>query len=571
MDGSFFNTQPKRLFYMMVLGVVLLAIFLPRAIKLDQFVTPDEHLWLTRSANFYFALGQRDFASTYQKEHPGVTIMWVGTLGFLARFPGYRGSGVGQLAAREFNYYIDNVAHVPPLDLLVTARSILVLGHTLVLFLALLYAIQLIGFWPAVVGFLFIAFDPFHLALTRVLHLDGFFSNLVLLSVLAFISYLIKRRWYDLLIAGLAAGAGWLTKSPALFVIPIVASLSLIFIFHELLKSKGALPFIRKSWQAVWPVLLWFFIGAALFVAVWPAMWKDPGESLEAIFTKAETYAQVGQRSPVFFNGEVIESGKVGIEYFNFYPLTYLWRSTPVELLGLLLAFLAAISRWKPLKQKRVRMTLWGLLLIVSLYMIGMTLGVKKFDRYLLPIYAPLDIIAGIGWVAFADWLHMRLIDRVPSRLALLLPTMILAGIVLVQAAGSLNTFPYYFSYYNPLMGGSRKASQVLEIGWGEGLDEAARYLNTKESAADLHVISWNSPGCFSYFFKGDSRHLGSERKPGQSYRESFFASDYAAIYIHQWQRQVLPDWLHEFLSTRSPEHTVWINGIEYVQIYRIR
>ena len=569
MSVSFSSSQPKRLFYMLILGVVLLAILLPRVIKLDQFVTPDEHHWLSRSANFYFALGQRDFASTYQKEHPGVTIMWSGTLGFLLRFPEYRGTGLGQLTAPEFNYYIDYVAPVPPLDLLVAARTIVVLGHTLVLSLALFYAIQLIGFWPAVVGFLFIAFDPFHLALTRVLHLDGLFSNLVLLSVLAFIRYLTRRRWYDLLIAGLAAGAGWLTKSPALFLIPIVASLSLIYIFRELLDSKGVLPFIKKGWQAVWPVLLWFLIGALLFVAIWPAMWKIPDDSLIAIFTKTENYVEEGHYSPVFFNGEIIESGQMGIEYFYYYPLTYLWRSTPVELLGLLLAGFGLVTRWKPFNQKNVRITLWGLLLIVGVYTIGMTLGAKKFDRYLLPIYAPLDIIAGIGWVAFADWMYGRLKDRVSSWLALLLPILLLVSAILVQAAGSLNTFPYYFSYYNPLMGGSRKAPQVMQIGWGEGLDEAARYLNSKESAADLHVISWYSLGSFSYFFKGDSRYLGSQTKPSQSYQEKISNSEYAVIYIHQWQRQI-PGWMLEFLSNRTPEHTVWIDGIEYVQIYRI-
>ena len=296
---------------MIVLGVVLLAICLPRAIRLNQFVTPDEQLWLTRSANFYFALGQRDFASTYQKEHPGVTIMWAGTLSFLARFPGYRGSGVGQLASRQFNYYMDKVAPISPLDLLVAARAIVVLGHTLVLFLAFLYAIQLIRFWPAVVGFLLIAFDPFHLALTRVFHLDGLFSNLVLLSVLAFISYLLRRRWFDLLIAGLAAGASWLTKSPALFLGPIIVLLSLIFIFRELLGSKGALPLIRKGWQAVRPVLLWFIIGTALFVAVWPAMWEIPDEILSAIFTKAVTYAEEGHNSPIFLTERSSRTGRL--------------------------------------------------------------------------------------------------------------------------------------------------------------------------------------------------------------------------------------------------------------------
>jgi hypothetical protein len=552
-------------------GVVLLGILLPRAIKLDQFVTPDEFLWLNRSANFYFALGQRDFESTYQKEHPGVTIMWAGTLGFLLRFPGYRGSGLGQLEAHEFKYYFDYLSPVPPLDLLVAARAVIVLVHTLVLFLAFLYAIRLIGFWPAVVGFLLIAFDPFHLALTRVLHLDGMFSNLVLLSVLAFTSYLNRRRWYDLLISGLAAGVGWLTKSPALFLGPIVASLSLIFIFRELLKTRGVLPFIGKGWQAVQPVLLWFLIGAVLFVAIWPAMWKEPVQSVSAIFTMTEAYAEEGHKSPVFFNGEVIENGQMGIEYFHFYPLTYLWRSTPTVLLGLLLAVLAGITGWEPFNKKSVQVTLWGLLLIVGVYAIGMSLGAKKFDRYLLPIYAPLDIIAGIGWVAFANWLHVRLKNRVTSRLACLIPTLILVGAILTQALASLNTYPYYFSYYNPLMGGSQKAPQVMQIGWGEGLDEAGRYLNTKKSAADLHVISWYSPGSFSYFFKGHSRHMGyNEKKQVQTYRDSFFNSDYAVIYIHQWQRQMIPDWMLEYLSTRTPEHTVWINGIEYVQIYRI-
>ena len=361
-----------------------------------------------------------------------------------------------------------------------------------------------------------------------------------------------------------------MTKSPALFLGPIVALLSLIFIFRELIKTKGVLPFFRKGWQAVQPVLLWFLIGVVLFVAIWPAMWKIPDESVSAIFTKAETYAEEGHRSPIFFNGEVIESGQMGIEYFHFYPLTYLWRSTPIVLLGLLLALLAGIKRWEPFNQKSVQVTLWGLLLIVCVYTFGMSLGAKKFDRYLLPIYPPLDIIAGIGWVAFANWLLVRLKNKFTSRLVVLLPALTLAGAITIQATGLLNTFPYYFSYYNPLMGGSQKAQQVMQIGWGEGLDEAGRYMNTKASAAGLHVLSWYSPGCFSYFFKGDSRYLGFESKPDRSYRDCFWASDYAVIYYQKRQRQMIPEMIHEYLSTRTPEHTVWINGIEYVRIYKI-
>ena len=81
---------------LIALLLVILTIFIPRIMELGQFVTPDEHLWLTRSANFYYALGQRDFAATNQIYHPGVTTMWIGTAGFLSRYPEYRGSGIGK-------------------------------------------------------------------------------------------------------------------------------------------------------------------------------------------------------------------------------------------------------------------------------------------------------------------------------------------------------------------------------------------------------------------------------------------------------------------------------------------
>jgi 4-amino-4-deoxy-L-arabinose transferase-like glycosyltransferase len=69
-----------------LLSAALLAA--PRLADLDQFVTSDEPYWLTLSANFYYALGQRDFAQTFQREHPAVTTLWAGTAGFFVALPG---------------------------------------------------------------------------------------------------------------------------------------------------------------------------------------------------------------------------------------------------------------------------------------------------------------------------------------------------------------------------------------------------------------------------------------------------------------------------------------------------
>jgi hypothetical protein len=71
-----------------VLALVLLAaLWLPRAFALDHFTTPDERLWLARSGNFYQALSQGDWANTFQRHHPGVTVTWAGVVGFLAHLP----------------------------------------------------------------------------------------------------------------------------------------------------------------------------------------------------------------------------------------------------------------------------------------------------------------------------------------------------------------------------------------------------------------------------------------------------------------------------------------------------
>jgi len=81
----------------------------------------------------------------------------------------------------------------------------MILGHTLILLLCFLYASRLIGTIPALISFLFVAFEPYHIALTRLLHLDGLVGNLMLLSMLAFIYYAEKRVARDLIVSAIAA------------------------------------------------------------------------------------------------------------------------------------------------------------------------------------------------------------------------------------------------------------------------------------------------------------------------------------------------------------------------------
>ena len=383
------------------LVAIILAVLLPRAFKLDQFVTPDEETWLMRSANFYMALAQRDFAHTYQKEHPGVTIMWAGTAAFLREYPEYRGSGEGQTTTIRFIYYLNKYFKVPPIDVLKTARLFIVLGITLAIVIAFLYVRRIIGFLPALLGFLFIAFDPFHLALSRLLHLDGLMSTLLFLSLVSFFGYQKDRRLVDLLISGASAGLCWLTKSPGFILGVAVGLIALTILWQKRREEKKAWS-VQYVWSYLWPVIAWGVIGGLVYVVLWPAMWVDPIGTISNVLLQAEGYAEKGHAAAIFFDGDVIVSGDLGLKYAYFYPLNFLWRTTPVVLAGLLLALWGFIFRKEPFKDSLARLMVSGMVIFIFIFTLVMSLGLKKFDRYILPVFMPLDLIAGMGWAFLA-------------------------------------------------------------------------------------------------------------------------------------------------------------------------
>jgi len=547
------------------LAVVLMAIFLPRFLALGYFVSPDENLWLNRSANFYFALGQRDFAATYQKEHPGVTVMWAGTAAFLIRYPGYRGSGLGQVETDQFHYYMNHFSKVTPLEILITARLILLIGHVLVLTLSYWFARDLAGTLPALLGFLLLAFDPYHISLTRILHLDGLSSNLILLTVLSFQSYQVHKRISSLLISGAAAGLACLTKSPSFFLIPIVGLLVLPD-FWKRMNAPGAEKLWRRVWAVAWPVMVWAGIAVLIFVILWPAMWVTPVHAVSQVFSQAQRYMERGHFSPIYYNGIVFENGEIGPTYVAYYLQVFLWRSTPLVLLGVLLAILGCLFRLGLFKQQTTRTATYGLTVIAAVFYIGLTLSAKKFDRYFLPAIVPADVLAGLGWVTFFSWFQEFKWNKV-SRIV---PAIGLAAVILLQLTLAVREYPYYSTYYNSFLGGSRKAMDVFQIGWGEGIDQAAKYLNQKSDAEHLHVSSWYSNGSFSYFFKGHTRWMGFNSDMSDGDWNRFLTSDYAVIYISQWQRHT-PQPILDYVSERTPEHVVTINGLDYVWIYKIR
>ena len=574
----------RALYALLLLGALLL----PRILQLDHFVTPDEKRWMTRAGNFAQGLVQGELAYTFQKGHPGVTTMWIGALGYAFAFPEFPYVTPGQLGTTDTSpedFFATQGQD--PLQVLAAGRTVAVLVNVLVVGLALALAARFL-LLPILappyiaIGLLLVALDPFHMAHSRLLHTDALLASFGFLTVIAYLCAGQSRSPQRLLIlSGVAAGFTWLTKTPGLFLIPFVGLLQFAHFGWRWRHQKGVLSFGHAAWrELVRPLLLWFGVAVITYVACWPAMWVAPLQTLGKVFSLSQEYAEEGHSSSMYFMGQL----RWGDPGFSFYPLSYLWRTTPFVLVGLVLAVGFAIYdlRFMMLRPRSAQVydlrspnrsrrndasldpfsphptssfLLPSLLGFALLYLLLMNLGAKKFDRYLLPIYMPLDLAAGIGWGLALSGLSRRFLPVSRQWAALGLSGLIILG----QAGLALPTFPYYLTYYNPLLLRTRDVTNDMLIGWGEGLDQAARYLAQQPDVRQTTTAAWYGFGPFSWFYPGIPVSLSDD-----------FQADYLVFYQNEVQRELPARQLLLTYLRRPPQHTVTLNGIEYAWIYPV-
>jgi 4-amino-4-deoxy-L-arabinose transferase-like glycosyltransferase len=566
MKSRFAEVRIKDGMHTAALLLLILSLALPRLTALDRYVTIDEPLWLMRSANFYSALWNKDWKDTYQAEHPGVINTWAGAAGFLWKFPGYVKLVDEQFKkANKFEEFLISKSRAA-LDLLVAGRAFTALAVILILMLAFPLMVRLAGWGPALLASFLIALDPYFVALSRLLHLDGLVTALMLLSLLAFLRYLDKgRQKRDLLLSGVAAGLSWLTKSPAFFLIPFVGLLMLIELFktwrgNGIAGLRNHTARLREIWVVSRPWLVWLAIGVIVFVLLWPAMWVDPLGTIRHVFGGATDYALEGSDKDTFFAGQVIDAGQ---SVWYFYPVSLLWRNTPPVLIGVLILAVACIFPKKfGLSGDHRRMAL-VMSLFTLLFIVFITLSKKVADRYQIPVQPALCMLAALGWYALLERLVAWLGRRLPGAPASLFLPLLGGVVVLWQLWGVLQTAPYYMNYYNPLMGGDQAAPGVMMIGRGEGLDLAARYLNSLPEARRLRVYAWYATGPFSYYFKGKTWSIESNTT-----LDDILKADYMVIYIHQWQRQTPSQEVLDFFAAQTPVYMARIGNLDYAQVY---
>jgi len=513
--------------------LLFLLAFLPRAV----YPVARSTVWHFRGKEFIQALAEGEWAGTLLAPHPGVVTMWLaGVANRLgeAFVPGFAGPMARRMAVE-----------VLPLALVIS----------LAIVLAYFLLRRLFGRQVATVSTLLLTIDPFHITISKTVHVDAVMSVFVMLSALWMLLAAGEerpRRWRYVAASGAFAGLAFLSKSPSLFLIPYLllctGSWKLVQLLERGAAAHGARwrPWLRAAGDIAATALVWLVILAAVFFLLYPSMWVQPGETLQTTFARVRYHTTNPHPTQVLFMGRqtLEDPGPL------YYPVNLALKTTMVTFP---LFFVALPFLFDPSLDRRKRYALLMTLAFVVFFTAQMTLARKKSDRYDLPAFQFWVIAAGFGAVQGARWL---------ARGRRWLFNSLLAALVGVQFLVSIPRHPYYGTHYNRLFGTPKS---ILERGivpgqeQGEGLDLAAEYLNSLPLAPRL-VVGAQIDEFFMQYFEGKTVPMTDEEV------------DYLVFARNSVVRARREDnWMHlwESYRGRQPKRVISFDGVPYVWVYK--
>ena len=502
--------------------VLFIVAAVPRVADLGTFLTADEKNWMGRSYEFIRAVKDWRFNDTLQTTHPGVTTTWLSGTAitawmFLTHTPFSYQTLAHFAAAAQLPIALANSFAVPVIYLFL--RRIFTSNST--------YEVES-RFLP-VVAALLTALNPLLIGYSRVAHVDALLASLVFLAALAIIIYAqtgYRRGW--LLAAAVLSGLAILTKFPAVFLVPFFI---LVLLVYEpgFWKKAGALRSRARDFT------LWLLIVVLMFLIIWPAMLFVPNLKGNVLILKRD----LGAAAVTPHN--TVEDYTLNSHH---YPLALLTRTNPVTLVFGGLAIL-----WLLLKIPMSK-NLWLLMGYIFFFIVMMTIVAKKGDRYILPVFPAIDLLAAFGiWGLIGHWslglgnLRLRL-------------QYVLGFLSIVYLVATIwNYHPYAIAYSNPLF----RDNLSQELGWGEGLEQVAAWLN--ENHPKAIVASWY-PDELGAYTSAQVAHINAHEQS---------KVQFVVLYRNMFGRS--PDhyannFIDEYYKKREPVFVAKVAGKEFAWVY---
>lgn len=417
-----------------------------------DFTNNDAFRWHTRSQNFAKALKNGDFAQTYQRYHPGVTLMWLNsavifvTTNYQTLF-----THTGDIKT------LQNADYFPILDGISRGELVLVL---LVLLLVQIFTLEkLFNKKVALFYGALVVVEPYMIGINRWFHLTS------LEVFFGFTSLLLAFYWHKftsqraLGFSAVFLALAILTKMTALITLPV---LLVVFASKYAKTKKLAVP------------LLFAGITLVTIFVLFPALWVDPLGVYHQIYN--HVFLAVTDNERAYMLPMYIQP--------IYYLVILALKLSPLTLLLFLFA-LAQLVRLHKTTDFYIKLSV----LAFAWYYVLLSITEQKIDRYALALVPFVLVICAY---TLAD---------------LSKKVQILFGILALLFIGfiSWQYFPMYSAYYSPLFGGTRTALK-LSVYENDGayFSNAAFYLNTK--GRDKNVYVPDNFEAFSSYYKGNAQ-----------------------------------------------------------------
>lgn len=373
-------------------------------------------------------------------------------------------------------------------------------------------------------GFL-LALNPMLIAHSRVLAMDALLGMGMLIAILHYILWLQHKNKKDALLAGVSTAIAILSK---------MSGVGLLLYFF--IATVGALIGKKISWNDLRRGVP-TYIGALIITII---------ILFPTIITNA-SYVLEGSKK--FFSTEHFQQAVHALGPW-WYPQAFLLWTTPLQLVGIAFFFTTLF------RKSTYRISLLLCALFCILFFLEIQYSIKKGDRYMLPIFITFDVLTAGSFIATWTLFRQRYVR----------PILILVSIIGIgfQAYETFRLTPYLLAYRNPLFA---SVAQHRTMGWGEGLDLAAAYLNKKPHAENMLIVAYYESS-FAYHFVGE--YTSAERLAKETAEE--IGADYVVLYRtmegrapERWETKVLQEY-----STKTPEHIIRLNNEDYVWIYKV-
>jgi hypothetical protein len=121
---------------------------------------------------------------------------------------------------------------------------------------------------------------------------------------------------------------------------------------------------------------------------------------------------------------------------------------------------------------------------------------------------------------------------------------------------------PYQIVAFNQLFGGTAAGARTFFVGWGEGLEQVASWLNAQPDITSVRTVALRVTSLNPYLKDGAQ----ADFPKGDQLRER---TGYVVVYLPQTQGGPPDAPFGRFFGQAAPLHVVRIHGVDFAWIYR--